>query len=487
MTDKTRKQRKAIPTFTWLMRRLDMIRRKNPEEFHRIKGCGYTTEILKGVKVRCGYSPDGNGRYHEHTQWFTLYRTKKNGECYSYATIGGFKSGDEFYTLYRPLFSATEYSMRMHKYLPFDLPEGSCSAIGFHYTTPFKSCVLQNADGSFHSGCRWYGGRRGKPGYPEAHKGDSLKFVIRDRDGAFVGDQNFPFLANFNDYYFSNPIDIQHGFLPGSCDSKIQWYDSMANSNGLWNADKMRTMAARVHSEAIALTKKYPHLKIALYPMEKLPDWDQDCTTFSPGSRVMRFDRDEQMAVVVGRDSLTKPIRYWLPRIVLYWTQPSGLKRGTEVRYIRATIPPVGCQYLLRDKHNSSCFCKVHALPTDPNLVTVDGKFNAALSDDLIRHEGAGRYPSMAYHSKDLICLAIGKWGHGTLGYSRMNSTKHGEHDADALVHDWNQDQNVVVVHNYSADEPDDDPKYEQTYAARPSGVFSCIEERELLDSLPLV
>ena len=487
MTSKTRKQRKTIPTFTWLMRRLDSLRRKHPEEFQTAMDGGYTTEILKGLKVRLRSSPDEAGRYNNHIQWFVLYRTKKNGDVIRYASIGGFKEGDEFYTLYRPSFSATEYSMRMHKYLPFDLPEGSCSAAGWHYKTPYKTCVLQNADGSTHSTCRWYGGRRGKPGYAE-NEHNSVEFIIRDRDGAFVGHNKFHTLENFYDYYFSNPIDLQHGFLPGTCNSKIEWYDSMANSNGLWDANKMRTIAARVHSEAIALTKKYPHLRIALYPMEQKRFLnDGHYPEFGTATRDNRFDTEEQTAVLLGRDSQTRPIIYWLPRIVLYWLQPASNRRGTAVRYIRATIPPVGCPSLLRDNRNSSCFAKVHSLPLDPGQLEIVASDKVHMRDSLPHWENVGVWPRQAYHCRELICLSIGNWGKADLGYSRRPGLKHGEADADAVVHDWNQDQNVVVVHNYSADEPDDDPKYEQPYAARPSGVFSCIEEKELLDSLPLV
>lgn len=476
MTEKTRRQRKVIPTFTWLMRKAEALSRKKPEEFHNLLH-NRTTELLKGAWLHLDRHHDGA------LNNFWLQRVTKAGTITNYCRIVGFKDGGEFYTAFLPSFSATEYSQRMHKYLPFDLPLGSLSSSGPKWGAT-KPVIALNADGSHASTHRWYGGRRGKTGYATNSHNQGLPFVIRDRDGMFVGDNDDCIerfrskIMHMSDYYHSNPIDIQHGFLPGTVTSKIQWYDSMNNDNGLWFPHKMKALAARVHSEAIALSKKYPHIKIALYPMR--PAGDYDPNIHHNHSEIRRFGKDTKRAPILGRDILDRPIWYFLPEIVAHWTVPQSIERGDGLRFIRVTIPPVGCTSLLRDDYNSSCFCHIFDLPD--NAEGAGGWYPRVST-----YKSRGFVPECAYHCDELICLSAEYWGKVSLGYSRQCGAKHEEGDADKVVHDWNKNQNVVVVHNYSADEPDNDPKYEQTYAASPSGIFSCIEEKELMDSLPLV
>ena len=53
----------------------------------------------------------------------------------------------------------------------------------------------------------------------------------------------------------------------------------------------------------------------------------------------------------------------------------------------------------------------------------------------------------------------------------------------DAKTHDWN-DQSVVVVYDNSEEQPY--AHHIDPTAAKPEGLFAKIEERELIDSLPL-
>jgi hypothetical protein len=481
MTEKTRRQRKVIPTFTWLMRKAEALSRKKPEEFHNLL-LHRTTELLRGASLHLARHHDGA------LSTFFLQRETKAGGITNYCRIVGFKDGGEFYTAFIPVFSATEYSQRMHKYLPFDLPLGSLSSAGPKWAET-KPVIVLNADGSHGSTHHWNGGRRGKPGYATNGQGQVLPFVIRDRDGMFVGDNDDcrerfrSKITYMSGYYHSNPVDIQHGFLPGAVTSKIQWYDSMNNDNGLWFPHKMKALAARVHSEAIALSRKYPHIRIALYPMRRAGDYDPKMQTHhnNPNpSENRRFGNDIKDAPILGRDILDRPIRYFLPEIVAHWTIPQSIERGDGLRFIRVTIPPVGCTSLLRDDHNSSCFCRTFDLPDNAEGA---GEWYPRVSS----YKSRNFVPECAYHCAELICMSAEYWGKASIGYSRKSEAKHGESDADKVVHDWNKNQNAVMVLNHSADELDNDPKYEQTYAASPSGIFSCIEEKELMDSLPLV
>jgi hypothetical protein len=59
-----------------------------------------------------------------------------------------------------------------------------------------------------------------------------------------------------------------------------------------------------------------------------------------------------------------------------------------------------------------------------------------------------------------------------------------GTHPLDSQLHNWDESQAVVVVHEKS-----DSRAYREIHdpqAAKPEGIFSHIEERELVASLPL-
>jgi hypothetical protein len=474
---------KKIPTFSWLIRKAEAMLRKDPDEYKELRKYG-STKLLRGVRVKMELMDSCSDNA------FTLISSGENGV--DYARITAARHNGEFYTRYQLLFTTTKYRKRMHKFLPISLPEGA-------KCRKHTKCIYYNADGTKSHEGHWYGGSRGRSGTPSEGQ-----LHVKDSDGTLIkwselppGDENT--LAH--DLNYANPTDLWHDFLPGSCNSKLDWYASMVPpevehyrtvwSDGsplktklsglLWDANKMRLLAAKVHSAAIRLAKKYPHLKVALYPMaSSRPDGEH---LYDHPIHLNRFERDGEsfrQELVLGRDEDDEPMIWHLPELVVYWTIPAekaGVRFHKGLHYpkwIRVQIPPVGCQSLLRDSMDSSAFSKFYRW-------------------------GAKRYPSSyfsvsrwqlpveaAYHR--LIALAEGSRGNsirGVLQTGRYHFRQHGTVDADTKIHDWNQGQNVVVVWDNSADNDDDWVRMEPI-ACRPDNVFAGMEERELIDSLPL-
>jgi hypothetical protein len=303
----------------------------------------------------------------------------------------------------------------------------------------------------------------------------------------------------------ASPSDLWHCFLPGTCHSKLEWYDSMVPPDiknyrmvwnklqgigateeipgPLWDAKKMRLLAAKVHAEAVRMSKKFPHLKVALYPMKKV-DSTIEADNFGHPLKLNRFSEDLNGDLredyVLGRDEDDEPILYYLPELVMYWTI-SGEKAGQRYihevpRFMRVLIPPVGCESLLRGPWNSSPFSRYFRWGTKKH----PAHYNMRIV--------SGREPQeRAYHK--LAALKEGTWGQVSirnyLDSSRHNTFHYGKNQGDKYVHDWAEKQNVAVVFNNSQD-TDHHWNRQDPYVSRPEDIFRSIEERELIESLPL-
>jgi hypothetical protein len=179
--------------------------------------------------------------------------------------------------------------------------------------------------------------------------------------------------------------------------------------------------------------------------------------------------------VVVGRDAMGEPFMWLLPELVLYWVasrSETNHKVHSEARFIRVVIPPAGSRQLLRTDSNSS-LTRTYRW----------GMQNQRVLEMSVIHRGQAI--ERAHHQ--LICYSAGNQSDG----NRWNHSQHraspfvqGSHEADAKIHNWNDRQAVVVVHEKS-----DSSVYQENhgpYAAMPEGIFCHVEERELVDSLPL-
>jgi hypothetical protein len=443
---------KKIPTFSWLCRKAAQLLSKDKGAYDALRKEGIADKMLKGVIVRMQLQ-DGGGA--------NTFSIKSIAEGKLYCSISGNRFKGEFYTLYIPEFTTTQYRKRVHKYLPWSLPEGVKSE-------KYTPCVYFNADGTEACRGQWYGGRRNRSGRP-----DREWMVIRDRDGKFMDShesgEDKGLGENWN---WNNPTDLWQGFLPGSVMSKMDWYASMVPPEPLWDANKMRLLAAKVHSEAIKISKKYPHMKVALYPAAT---WAKVSNLFyADPLRINRFGGDARPPTVVGRDQDGEAIMWTLPELVLYWTTSiKGYHHDVhQPRWMRVVIPPAGSESL--NQRGDSCLSRSYRDGPRANSVHYIREVTMGASS-----------PESAYHN--LACVQRQYWGaidlnsHSRRRYHRYSL---GQHPIDDKMHDWS-DQSMVVVYDNWADEQEG-YKYLDPYAAKPEGLFSRIEEKELIDSLPL-
>jgi len=473
---------KKIPTFSWLVRKTEALMRKEPQSYLGLRQAG-TDRLLRGCTVKMTCNDAG------HPFVYRLFAPKELTK--PYATIMGHKEGKEFYTVYQVNFTTTQYRKRMHKWLPVSMPVGVRCGLDTvaHYF---------NADGTLAYFGQWHGGRERRNGRPDC---DAM--IIRDRDGKFLGEvayhgehsaERMQVMSHLNT---SNPVDLWHDFIPGSVQSKLDWYKSMTPpefdnhdmvaSGGVpatikvskvdepvWNEIRVKTLAAKVHSEAIRLTKTYPHIKIAMFPGGP---WTEGGDAFIKGT-MTRFSGGgggQRTPVIVGRDSQGEPLMWMMPELVLYWVAPkheTSHQVHCEARFIRVVIPPAGSRQLLRTDNLSSLSATYRW-----------GKKNTRMLEMNVLH----RKQAIERAHHQLVCYSIGNPSDGSLwnyGRHRGSPFVHGKHEIDAKIHNWDESQSVVVVYDQS-----DNTNYWGHYearAAKTEGIFNHIEERELVDSLPL-
>jgi len=470
---------KKIPTFSWLVRKTEALKRKDPAAYADLRQTG-TTNLIRGCLVRMWCKDAG------HEFVYRLYAPKNPTNAY--ASLTGHQQGGEFYTRYKLEFTTTQYRKRIQGWLPVSFPNGvKCEA-----TTP---AIYFNADGTQAYVGHWNGGRRQRGGSPDC---DCL--IVRDRDGRLLADgdsggayskERLDVLQNMHP---NNPVDLWHEFIPGAVLSKLDWYKSMVPpeldnhdmlaegreikvskvDEPVWNEMRVKTLAAKVHSEAIRLTKAYPHIKIAMIPGgpfggENTSVWHDDrMSRFSGGGSVRN-------PVVVGRDAIGEPFMWLLPELVLYWVAPrseTSHKVHSEAQFIRVVVPPAGSRQLLRTDNLSSLSCTYRW-----------GKKNTRALEMNVLHR---RHAIERAHHQ-LLCYGAGNETDGGLhqyGRHRQPGMTFGTHTLDSLLHNWDESQAVVIVHEKS-----DSRAHRENHdlqAARPEGIFSHIEERELVDSLPL-
>jgi hypothetical protein len=471
---------KKIPTFSWLVRKTEALMKRDPVSYRNLRQAG-TSNLLRGCVVKMNCKDTGNEFV------YRLFSPKDTIK--TYATISGHKERGELYTVYHLNFTTTQYRKRMHKWLPVSMPMGVRCGLD-------SVADYFNADGTEAYRGKWHGGRERRSGRPDC---DAL--VIRDRDGklmanlAYTGEHHQERCDVIQHLHGNNPVDLWHDFLPGSCLSKLDWYKSMVPpefdnhdllaSGGVsakfsvpkvdepvWNEMRVKTLAAKVHSEAIRLTKTYPHIKIAMFPGCKFVEGEEVWTT----GIMSRFSGGNRNPVVVGRDDKGEPLMWVLPELVLYWVAPrheTGHKVHAESRFIRVIIPPAGSRQLLRTDGKSSLTCTYRW-----------GSRNLRMLEMNVIHRGQSI--ERAHHQ--LIGYSVGQTLDGSVwnyGRNRSRSEKFGDHVLDDKVHNWDESQAVVLMYEQS----DNSGHYWGHYegrVAKPEGIFNHIEERELVDSLPL-
>ncbi len=475
---------KKIPTFSWLVRRAEALLRKDPAEYARLRVEG-SDKLLRGCLVHMNLGDSGG------KTCFRLLAPDKH----EYAMVSGMQFQGEFYTRYRFHIKPSTYRKRMHKFLPISLPEGArCDTATL--------CIYHNADGSLSHEGSWIGGRPRRDGKPSL----DTCLVVRDSSGELIKatPNTAKLRAAGQQEDSSTPMDVLHGFLPGSCGSKLDWYASMecpevthyeteyetkgtqvvgqtatALDAPLWDTKKMKLLAAKAHSTALRFTKKFPHMKIAMYPMAREPDLQVNHIYQRGPLAYDRFDQDTRPTVVMGRDINDNPIQYWLPMLVVYWVGSAAkvypfaydeIQHHMQLlRSIRIVIPPAGCGGLIPKKPGD----KSVSDSWRPGYKANTWGFNRKVMGEKASQE-------RAMHG--LQCF-VSRQPDKNL-YHYRHSQKDGGLD---LIHDWATDQGkVMVTETLEGESQWQQFNHIEPYACDPSQVFSHIEEKELLDSIPM-
>jgi len=461
MTDTT--ENKKIPTFTQLMDRAMRLYAKDPAEYEKAFDAG-TDQLIRGAKVKMV-----RGRIDYTPFAFDVYTPQDGTVQYRerYFRVLGLYWKGERYSLYDIEASATKYRKRIHKFLPVTLPEGMKSSSNC-YAVP---ATYHNADGTVAKVGRWLNGRRGYSGYAE----HIVRMMIQDSTGKFLlfGDKEFEQYSQLqHSGHYDQNAGIRHGFFPCSSHSKIAWYDSMKCPEDLpncWDQDRVRLMAAKVHSEFLNFAKQYPHCKIVMYPMHRKQPAEGNMRGADPfvGGSYMSNRR----AHVLHRRPDGKQDRFYMPEICLYWDDLARKSDeslgGGPLQFIHVVIPPYGCELLKAGKYSSLSEVYSHGpgshgynravqgdIPLESVFYTLRGKKPGATTDFNVRD-------GQCYGAVEL-----------------------GKNQNDKFLVNLYEKRNVVLVSDHT--DPENFTARFGAYAMTPDSILARVKERELIDSLPL-
>ena len=411
MTKRTRIGPKEVMTFTSLLAKARFLKLNDPESYRNLMGWRGTDKLLDGCSVR--------GHYNNSHKLLMRFDVRgKNGE--DYCRIGAQVIDGQCYTHYSPSFSSSHYEKRIQRYLPFDLPEGSKTYLR-------NRIQFLNADGSVASDNPrgWDVNGRGSVG------STPHVIAIRDSDGKFVSDHT-PGLQNLK-YYGHSPVQACLGTLEDTCQPR-EWFDSMVGPH--WDSNRVRLLAIKLYKEALRVVADHPHMKIALYPMEKRP--------VNAAATPQRLCIANPSAHVLERDKDLEPLMYYLPSMCLYWI--CGNDFFQQVSCIYATIPPHGCRLLGLDRAT---------VPDTSNQIRHGIR---TFGDGLKQQIEKGKV-------LERVAYTFGK--NTKLNGVKINWAAHPE-----LIRSWQFDaMNVAKIAGR---------------AVRPEDAFSSIEEEALMSGLPL-
>ncbi len=459
MTSTAEATEKRIPTFSWLVRRAEALSRQDTDEYDNLCNSS-TNNLLHGCEVQMS---------RHSTLEFHLYPI---GIGKKYCTVRGRLINGEWYTTYETHFSTTQWRKGMEQFLPFTMSMKPTYEFG-------APCMFHNADGTVAEyQANWTTRRRGKPG-----SWSSCGLLIRDRDGQFINwihlrsakagagsggkYENIEFKSERENCDSLNPSttlhqhqDLKAGFLPGSC-TKKEWYDSMtppAGRSHLWDEQQVKLLAARVHAEAIRLTKQSPDIKIVLYPARRVArDQLRKASSFT---RFSGYRRQHAALEWVGDGA-----EFWLvPELFAYWLEKNKTNPTfpDTVCFVRVAIPPSGNATLAGDGTSVITQTKSEDFGNRPDVPSV-----------------------RAFHCLKCLKPEYAKTRRISGAYS--HHPKPWSEETDGCFVDFSKQTDLVMVNDLSDQEAARQRvKDGEFIGLKPEDAFSAIAERALLASLPL-
>lgn len=315
---------KTVLTYTWLAKKAMSLLKKDPAEFLKLCTVG-SDKLARGATIRWYF---GSGSCH-------AFSVLAGGR--EYCQIRGNYRDGKWYTYYHAGFTTTQYKKRLtDKFMPFTLPEGvrSYDNVNGHRT----QCLFHNADGSVAETLKWSGGRRSRAGRMKYKGTDGewyrREIVICDTDGKAVLDDTTSENLCLNHNHEEAATEM--GFFPGAARTRSEWLKSISDMPNVDN-ERMMTLAAKSYLMASRLTEKYPAMRLAIFPAMPAPSQESVLN--------YRFGGDATPHTVIHRDYPSgEPTMYIMPAVVLYWVKRNGT--GNEWSYLTVTIPPHGSEQL---------------------------------------------------------------------------------------------------------------------------------------------
>lgn len=444
---------KTVLTYTWLAKKAMSLLKKDPAEFEKLCTVG-SDKLARGATIRWYF---GSGNCH-------AFGVLAGGR--EYCQIRGNYRDGKWYTFYQPGFTTTQYKKRLtDKFMPFTMPEG---VRGYDNANGHRTqCLFHNADGSVAETLKWSGGRRSRAGKMvykgkdgEMHRRD---IVICDTDGKAVLDKTTTENLGLGDPY--EEAATQMGFFPGAARTRSEWLKSISDMPSVDN-QRMMTLAAKTYLMANRLVEKYPSMRIAIFSAMPAPAHESVLN--------YRFGGEATPHTVINRDAAGEPTMYIMPAVVLYWVKREAIKN--EWSYLTMTIPPHGCDQL--DPTGWSSYIsgtirrpgdyRAYGL-TAPKFYERAYHSLPAFRDDIKAEDREGLYK---HHIPILYRDSV---------YGR-------DYSIDSRLVNWADKSMVHKVHvKLTGGEDHGTPlETEIPVAMRPDDIALKLEEKFLLDSLPL-
>jgi hypothetical protein len=384
-----------------------------------------------------------------------------------YCQIRGNYRDGKWYTFYQPGFTTTQYKKRLtDKFMPFTMPEG---VRGYDNANGHRTqCLFHNADGSVAETLKWSGGRRNRAGKMvyKGKDGETYRrdIVICDTDGKAVLDDTTSESLCLSHNHEESATEM--GFFPGAARTRSEWLKSISDMPNVDN-QRMMTLAAKSYLMASRLVEKYPAMRLAIFPAMPAPSKESVLN--------YRFGGDATPHTVIHRDITGEPTMYIMPAVVLYWVKRNG--DGNEWSYLTMTIPPHGSSLL------------------DPTGFSSYTSGTVRRPGDYRGHHQLPlpQFYERAYHSLPAYRDNV-KQDDREVIYKHHLPIKYGEpwygrsSSVDTQLVNWADKSMVHKVHVKLTGGDDHGTPFEADIpvAMRPDDIALKLEEKFLLDSLPL-
>lgn len=462
---------KKIPTYSWLLKKAMSILKKDPAEYLKLVDSEGSTQVLKGFNVFFAMNA-----HSQHDRGFYLRTPTKAGRAGTYATVHCNTRKGKRYSVWGFSFTTTGYRKRLtDKYLPITLPEGVKSY--FNDKGHSTKCIYHNGDGSVAFEGTYAGGRRNRPG-------DTSEYVVmNDETGMLL---SYDEAEKLDVIRRDEDTQMTTGFFAAASTKRSEWLGSIKRLSdaGLIDARKMLAVAAKAYLVASRFCERYPKVKLALFPaanagytaeLKMVRPWDQ-----ADRLQAYRYRSEFSGAYVLGRNESHNADLWHLPEVLMYWKEPTFHGSGRpDWSYISMIIPPHGNDLLRPAADRVAPLARFYRQPNQipfrdiPNGMSQYDCLECAYHQLFALHDDTPsehmRMPSKYWETV-------------------MTGTKHQYYAEEQRLVNWPRHTDKVHM-RYTTDMYDDRKmpfKEHVPLAIKPEDVIAALEERFLLESLPV-